>query len=998
MKYLSNHQKVVYFAFLFIQSFLVQAQGPVTYQEVYSNLSFAFPVEVVNSGDGTNRLFVVEQAGTIDVFNSDELSPASSLFLNISSLVRFSSGQEMGLLGLAFHPNYEANGLFYVYYTAAGTGNVQIAVAEYRVSVSNPNQADPASRRELFRVTKNQPNSNHNGGKIAFGPDGYLYISFGDGGGGGDPEGNAQNLNNFFGSILRLDVDRNGNNPLSANGNYEIPSDNPRVNLSGQDELYAWGIRNTWKFSFDPATNRCWAADVGQNATEEINLIVKGGNYGWNRFEGSSIHRSATTLITTPDTKPVFQYAHTNGDKSVTGGYVYRGASTNTKLQGKYIYGDYVTGRVWSLDYNATTGTATSTLLFRTTGQFISAFVLDEEGELYFSSYGSTGKIYKIVGGSTTNSVLDVNGEGFLAEFQNGINGQVEALAVYSDKVYAGGLFQMAGDKQVSNIAMYELGKGWSNLVGGSNGIIKALAVDANGNLYAGGEFTSIGGVNANNIARWNGTTWSAMGTGTSGLVSKIGINGLGAIYAGGAFENAGGILVRNIARWNGTSWVALPDGSTSISGTNNEVRSIAFDAANNLYIGGNFAEAGGKTANRIAVYNGTAWSTLGAGTSGFVQSIVVTNDYVYLGGNFALADTNTVNRIVRWNKASATWTKLDLGTNGNVNDMVLLGGYLYIGGNFETVNRTDGRILRMNNLARYSTNTGWQALGNMMSVGANNGINTLSVYNGNKIILGGNFSNLSAVNAMNIGVWSDTSYNKPIVSTISRNSGRTGQVIIVKGLNFSAVNGISIGRQSVPYVVTSDTSITLTLNTSARTGDILLSNIIQSSTGPKFTFIDEFTSPSLVRIQSCQNVNFSLYKYSILTGSYQWQKSDPSAVGSSPNPFVNISGATSSTLIISGLTGAMTGTKYRLLINGNPELDLPSNPIEYILRFVNHANTGMWETASNWSCGTVPDINSDVFIPANTNVSINLATSIRSLTTFPTSNLILIRSLTVSP
>ncbi|HCO86054.1 MAG TPA: glucose dehydrogenase, partial [Arenibacter sp.] len=163
-------------------------------------------------------------------------------------------------------------------------------------------------------------------------------ISIGDGGGGGDPNKNAQNLNNVFGSILRIDVDLDGNNPVESNpdepnGNYEIPSDNPRVGESGLDELYAWGIRNTWKFSFDGPTGQMWGADVGQGDREEINLIVKGGNYGWNRFEGNTIEDGSTVLATTPDIKPIFEYNRNNGDVSITGGYVYRGGSNNPQIK-----------------------------------------------------------------------------------------------------------------------------------------------------------------------------------------------------------------------------------------------------------------------------------------------------------------------------------------------------------------------------------------------------------------------------------------------------------------------------------------------------------------------------------------------------------------------------------------------------------------------------------------------------------------------------------------
>jgi len=582
---------------LFSRSLLAQ----VTYEIAYPNLSFEFPTEIQPSNDGTNRLFVVEQPGVIKIFpnQSTVLSSDVSTFLDISSSVSYSAGQEIGLLGLAFHPNYSQNGYFYVYYVDRGT-NFQMVVARYQVSATNTNIADPNSETVLFRFEKNQSNSNHNGGKIAFGPDGYLYVSIGDGGGGGDPSGNGQNLNTPFGSILRIDVDLDGNNPIETNpdlpnGNYEIPSDNPRVGQNGLDELYAWGIRNTWKFSFDRQTGRIWGADVGQGVYEEVNLIRNGGNYGWNRFEANSTYASSTALVTTPDIKPVHFYDHNNGDVSITGGYVYRGASTNPLLQGHYIFGDYVSGRVWALDYDETSTTATSELLFRTNGLYVSSFGLDEAGELYFSDYGSNARIYKIVGGDNEPVTTAVNGIGNWSGLDSGINGVVETLAIGNDNIiYVGGEFTSAGGVSVNNLAIYDPNDGWRTFGSGSNGIINSIAVTSNGTTYAAGDFTEIGGISANHIAVWNGSDWSPLDSGTDGPVAKIGLANNGNVYVGGAFETAGGITVNNIALWNGSTWSALTDADTNITGTNNEIRSISFDTTDNLYVGGNFDAAGG--------------------------------------------------------------------------------------------------------------------------------------------------------------------------------------------------------------------------------------------------------------------------------------------------------------------------------------------------------------------------------------------------------------------
>lgn len=732
------------------------AQEPITYEEAFPSLEFAFPVEVVHAGDGSNRLFVVEQSGAIKVFDTDDATPTVKTLVDLSDQVNFGSGQEQGLLGMAFHPDHASNRYFYVYHTATNdsTGFNEMVLARYRTRPADPNDSRTATREELFRIPKNQRARNHNGGKIAFGPDGYLYISIGDGGGAGDPNKNAQNLNNIFGSILRIDVDLDGNNPVSSNGNYEIPNDNPRVGKTGLDELYSWGIRNTWKFSFDEPTGNMWGADVGQFEIEEVNLITKGGNYGWNRFEGNDSFEPTTSLITSPDVKPVFAYDHSNGDVSITGGYVYRGANLNANLQGKYIFGDYVTGRVFSLDYNQNTGNATSTTLFRTNGIFVSSFALDEKGELYFSGYGPEAKLYQIVGGDNDNNIVDQLGIGEWEEFNEGTNGEVDELEIFNAKVYVSGEFSSVGNISANNIAAYEEGQGWDNLLGGANGRVLTIAVDANGNLYAGGVFTSIGGVTVNNVAIWDGTSWSGLGMGTEGQVTKIEIGPNDDIYVGGAFEKAGGISVNNIARWDGNNWFRLEDATNSISGTNNEIRAISFDNQGNLYVGGNFDEAGGNTAPRIAVYDGSNWSTLGSGTSGFVQSIVTSDTAVYLGGNFAIAGTKTVNRVVKWNRNNSTWNKLGDGVSGNVNDMFLQGEYLYVAGSFEVVKPNVTTNVRANNIARWSESNEWETLGKNGVVGTSGIINSISLYKNDQLLAGGNFNEVGTVDAKKIGVW----------------------------------------------------------------------------------------------------------------------------------------------------------------------------------------------------------------------------------------------------
>ncbi|WP_299434993.1 PQQ-dependent sugar dehydrogenase [uncultured Maribacter sp.] len=758
-----------FFTFLFfgLNVLFLFAQESISYKTAFPNLSFEFPVELQNAGDDSDRIFVVEQSGKIKVFQNKQDVNNQEIFLDLSNEISFSAGQEIGLLGLAFHPNYKQNGFFYVYYTSQSevpNVGVEINLARYEVSLNNLNKANVSSKLEIFSFDKNQSNSNHNGGKIAFGPDGYLYISVGDGGGGGDPKKNAQNLDNIFGSILRIDVDIDGSNPLESNsdlpnGNYEIPEDNPRVGLSGLGELYAWGIRNTWKFSFDSENGNFWGADVGQDDMEEINLIKKGGNYGWNRFEGNTTENIDTNLATNPDIKPIFQYNHDKGDVSITGGYVYRGQSNNSLIQGKYIYADYVSGRVWSLDYDANSNNYISELLFRTNGEFISSFGLDESGELYFSGYGTEAKIYKIVGGEvdTNPSTVPIDGIGVWKDIENGVNGIVETIVEKDGNVYVGGSFSQVGNGvSVNNFAIYDKIEGWKSLGGdGPNGKVKTIAITRTGDLYIGGEFSSIDGVSVQNIAFWNGSNWSSLNSGINGPVSKIVVDSKGNVYAGGTFETAGGKLVNNIAVWKENKWEGLTDLGSSIPGTNNEIRSIAIDENDTVYFGGNFDSAGNINANRIATWNGVNWGTLGDGTSGFVHAILVKEDYVYVGGNFLLANGTKVNRIARWNITSKEWESLGNGVSGNVNSLAYDGNYLFVGGDFETVGKNEQENYVAKNVARWSSLEGWEVLGTKKNVGIDNAVKSIILSeNKEKLYVSGNFSKASEIEVNNIGVW----------------------------------------------------------------------------------------------------------------------------------------------------------------------------------------------------------------------------------------------------
>jgi len=349
--------------------------------EAFPNLSFSNPIEIQHANDDSNRLFVVSQSGIINVFENNNTILSSTIFLDIRDKVSF--GGELGLLGLAFHPDYKSNGYFYLDYSANNPRRT--IISRFTVSSSNPNEADISS--ELILLEVEQPYSNHNGGKIAFGPDGFLYISLGDGGSGGDPENRAQNLSTLLGKIIRIDIDNQ-----DVEKNYSIPDDNPFKgnNENFAEEIYAYGLRNVWKFSFD-SSDRLWAADVGQNAWEEINLIENGGNYGWRIMEGFHCYNPQTGCNQEGLILPILEYNHSSaGGYSITGGYVFEGTSV-PELTNKYVYADFVTGNIWA--YDPING---SNLLIDNFNAQISTFGIDENNNLYFADYNS-GSIFKFV-------------------------------------------------------------------------------------------------------------------------------------------------------------------------------------------------------------------------------------------------------------------------------------------------------------------------------------------------------------------------------------------------------------------------------------------------------------------------------------------------------------------------------------------------------------------------------------------------------------------------
>ena len=371
------------FHFLFLSLLLLNSCGNDDYNDpeiiepdqvlvnAFPNLTFRTPVDFQIPNDETSRMFIVEKSGKIKIVDQLNLSEFT-IFLNLENKV--SSSGEQGLLGLAFHPNFQVNGFFYVYYNPnQSTTNI----SRFKISDGDPNLANPNS--ELILLSFFQDATNHNGGQLTFGADGYLYISSGDGG----KHENGQNVSNLTGNILRIDVDN-----VSDGLNYGIPVDNPFVSdTEKRDEIYAYGLRNPWRMSFDKVTNMLWTGDVGASEIEEINIILKGGNYGWSMFEGSDC-RFGPCDYNDPLVFSFFEYERSQNGGAITGGYVYRG-TINPELFEKYVYGDFVTGQIWALDII----TGENALVYNSNLN-ISAFGLDADNELYILNY--SGSIYKL--------------------------------------------------------------------------------------------------------------------------------------------------------------------------------------------------------------------------------------------------------------------------------------------------------------------------------------------------------------------------------------------------------------------------------------------------------------------------------------------------------------------------------------------------------------------------------------------------------------------------
>ncbi len=371
--------KKINFILITILFYAAECFSQYTLVNAFPSLSFTSPVFLTYAKDGSNRVYVVQQNGFIKVFSNDSSATSSSTFLNVTA--RIATSGEEGLLGLAFHPNYASNRYFYVYYSQAGTGSE--VVARFTRNISNPLIAD--SNSQLILLTIPHPTyTNHNGGMLFFGLDGYLYFGTGDGGSGGDPNNNAQNVNVLLGKISRIDVD----NPSGGN-NYGIPPTNPFYNGGGRGEIYTWGMRNPWRFSQDSVTGQIWCGDVGQDLYEEVDIINNGNNYGWRIMEGFHCYNPPTGCNQTGLTLPIKEYGH-NPECAIQGGYIYRG-QRRPELLGRYIYGDYCSGKIWKLYY--VNGVIQEDQFLVNAPSQILSFGIDLHRELYVLC--ASGSIYK---------------------------------------------------------------------------------------------------------------------------------------------------------------------------------------------------------------------------------------------------------------------------------------------------------------------------------------------------------------------------------------------------------------------------------------------------------------------------------------------------------------------------------------------------------------------------------------------------------------------------
>jgi glucose/arabinose dehydrogenase len=630
------------------------------------------PVLVTHAKDGSGRLFILQQDGFIKVLQPGSLAPTE--FINIASRVRVptTAGDERGLLGLTFHPQFATNHKFYVNYTRVADGAT--VIAEYTTLANNTNQGDFNSERIILTIP--QPFSNHNGGMTEFGPDGYLYIGMGDGGSADDPGARAQNKSVLLGKILRLDVNIPAGSPVT----YLIPPTNPftGANTTRCDggsttsglpcqEIWSYGMRNPWRWSFDRGgTNQLWVADVGQNAIEEVDIITGGGNYGWRVYEGTQCTNNDPQLCaggTNPITQipPIFQYSHTGGRCSITGGYVYRG-SRGSLPNGAYTYADYCSGEIWMWNNN-------QQILLSDTPRQVISFGEDMDGEIYVCY--SNGQIDKIVR-AKANADFDGDFKTDISVFrpdggfwyinqsltnlfraqQFGANGDAPAPEDYD------------GDN-TTDIAVFRPSSGFWYVLRSSNNTFYGVQFGANGDQAAASDYD--GDAKADfAVFRPNGGNWYILNS-SNGALSATQFGANGDISVPGDYDGDGKY---DLAVYRGTtgSWYRLNSSNGSFS-------AIQFGASADFTAQGDF-DGDGRTDISVFRGNDGTWYRLNSSTGAFVAV-----QFGTLGDRPVVGDYDGDNRddIAVFRPTTGTWYRLNSSNGAFVAAQFGQNGDLYI-------------------------------------------------------------------------------------------------------------------------------------------------------------------------------------------------------------------------------------------------------------------------------------------------------------------------------